>query len=531
MAAGPALTRPAPRRHLPGPVLVFGVATVVSFSSLVVSGVNRADEVWNLHLIHRMLQGDVLYTDIRYFPTPLALFLGVGAASMFGAKLVVLKALIAVSFGVTVTASLFIARMLFAGSRARVLLVITLLLFGLPPPSSLYNTLVISFLSVTAALVLRWDDALGAPPSRGRTRRLFWLSTAVGVAAGACCLTKYNIGAAAAVAVAGSMVVPLVQRRLSGHDFVASGCTAAGAWLVTVLAGITPVLLQGAGGDFVRQLLDGGSLLDAPVPYQDGWRKLVEGVARLSMLETRTLASYALVPISALMGALAIAKTRAVVRGRLLMVGLFAVASVVLAVPRADHLIWAVPLPLALLLGSAAQMLRQWTEHRPLTAVAVPSWCFGFALSWLGLAVGSEVVAARQFEMVRSGPFHGALLPPGQWGEIVRDAAVLRAQVGPDGKVLILRPEAGLYYLVGGMRNPTPYDYPDAFEFGATGVTELRTALADQTVRFTCIGRDYPRQLEPEQVIATVQARAWLIARLPGCDLWRTNSDMRRRSP
>ncbi|MDQ3640543.1 MAG: hypothetical protein M3450_03460 [Actinomycetota bacterium] len=530
MAAGPALSLPAPQRHLAGPVLVFVVATVVSFGSLVVSGVNRADEMWNLHLIHRMLQGDVLYTDIRYFPTPLALFVGFAAATVFGAKLLVLKALIAVSFGVTVTASLFIARMLFAGRRVRLALVLALLLFGLPPPSSLYNTLAISFLSVTAALVLRWDDALEEPLGSRRTRRLFWLSTAVGVAAGACSLTKYNLGVAVAVAVAGSMVVSLVQRRLSGHDFVASGCTAAGAWLLTVLAGMVPVLLQGAGGDFVRQLLDGASLLDAPVPYQDGWRKLVEGVTTLSMLEIRTLACYALVPIAALLAALAIARTRSVVRGRLLMVGLFSVASVVLAVPRADHLIWAVPLPLVLLVGSAAQMLKKWTANRPVAAVAVPSWCLGFAISWLGLALVSDVLAARKFEMVRSGPFQGAFLLPGEWRGVVRDAAELRARVGADRKVLILRLEAGFYYLAGGLRNPTPYDYPDAFEFGATGLTELRSALANQTIRFTCIGHTYPRELEPERVIATVHAHAWLVARLPGCDLWRTDADMRRPS-
>ncbi len=524
MATGPALTHPASRRNLAGPVLVFALATVVSFASLVVSGVNRADEVWNLHLIHRMLQGDVLYADIRYFPTPLALFLGVALAAIFGAKLVVLKALIAVSFGVTVTASLFIARMLFAGRRTRLALVVSLLLFALPPQSSLYNTLVITFLAVTAALVLRWDCALEEPPGSRRTRRLFWLSTAIGVAAGASWLTKYNVGAAAAVAVAGSMVVSLVARRLSGHDFVASGCAAAGAWLLTVLAGMAPVLPQGAGGDFARQLADGSSLLDATVPYQDGWRKLVDGVTTLSLPEIRTFACYALVPISVLMAALAIARTKSVVRGRLLMVGLFSVASAVLAVPRADHLFWAVPLPLALLVGSAAQMLKKWTEKRPVAASVVPSWCLGFAITWLGLAMVSDVVAARPLEMVRSGPFEGALLPPGQWRDVVRDAAELRAHVGPDREVLILRLDAGLYYIVGGLRNPTPYDFPDAFEFGATGVTELRAALANQTIRFTCIGRDYPRQLEPDQVIATVQAHAWFVARLAVCDLWRTRA-------
>lgn len=541
MAAGTTLARGRRRRGHAALALVFTVATVVSFAALVMSGMNRADEVWNLHLIHRMLQGDVLYTDIRYYPTPLALFVGVGAARIFGAQLLMFKALVAVSFGVTATADLVIVRMLLAGRRARAFLVVALLLFALPPASSLYNTLVISFASVTAALVLRWDAAspgpsgalspVAGPPGAARSRRLFRWSAAVGVAAGACWLTKYNLGAVVAVAVGGSFAVPLIQRRIRPREFLASALTASGAWLLTVVAGMTPVVIQGAGGDFVRQLLDGRSLLGAPVPYRDGWQRLLDGAGRLSTPDIRTLAFYALIPLCGLVGALAIARTRSVVRGRLIIVGLFSLASAALAIPRTDHLIWSLPLPLALLVGSVAQALERWREARPLAEAAVGSLFLAFGITWLVLATILDGVAVRRFEMAPSGYFQGALLPPGQWRDVAQEAAEIGDRIGPDRKVLILRLEAGLYYLAGDLRNPTRYDYPDAFEFGSTGQTELKAALVDRTIRFTCIGRDYPRELEPRQVIATVRAHSRLVAQLRACDLWRTGIDRPTRAP
>jgi len=510
-------------------VLVFGVATLVSFLSLMIAGVNRADESWNLHLIDLMLRGEVLYTDIRYYPTPLALFAGVGAAAVFGVKIVVLKALTAVFFGVTATANLFIARMLFAGRRAQLLLLVALLLFALPPPSSLYNTLVISLASVTAALVLRWDAALLDLPGAERSRRLFRLAAAVGVAAGACSLTKYNIGAAAIIATAGSMAVPLIQRRVAFRDFAASGLTASGACLLTVLAGLVPVLVQDAGGDFVRQLLDGRQIIDGPVSYGYFLGRVVDGVASLSTLEIRNFGSYGLVPLAGVLGLIAVARTRSIVRGRLVVVFLFCLAAAVLAFPRADHMPWVIPLPLALLVASASHILQPVRRFRPAAVTALGACALGFAVTWLGLAVYLEGSAAREFEMIHTGHFQGALAPPGEWRRATQAAEEIRRHVGPDRKVMILRLDAGFYYLAADLRNPTRYHYPDAYEFGEDGLAAVRTALRNQTIRFTCIGHDYTRELEPERVIAVVRAHSYLVAKLGVCDLWRTGPDPRRR--
>ena len=531
MAAAPALARPARWRRLAGPVLVFLVVTTVTYLSLMIAGVNRADESWNLYLIDRMLAGDVLYTDIRYYPTPLALFVGLGAAAVFGVTLAVLKAVMAVSFGITATACVLIARRLSASRRAQVLLVVALLLFALPPPSSLYNTLVISLASVTAALVLRWNDLLDDPPDNRRYRRLLRLTTAIGIAAGACILAKYNIGGAVVLATAGSFVLPLVQRRIGLRDFVACGVTAAGACLLTVVAGVAPVLMQGAGGDFVRQLLDGSTLVDAPVPYPYFGRRLVDGIANWSTLEIRSFGSYGLVPVSGLVAVIAITRTSSVMRARLIIVVLFCLASAFLAFPRADHMPWVLPLPLALLIGSATQVLKPLKAARPAFATALGNMSLGFALTWLCLALYQEISAARQLEMIRTGHFRGVLVPPGQWRDATQEAAELGGKMGADRRVLVLRLEAGFYYLAADLQNPTRYHYPDAYEFGDAGVAEVKKALVNKTIPFTCIGRDYPRELEPERVIATVKAHGHLVARLRACDLWRTGDDPQRRRP
>jgi hypothetical protein len=514
---------PSRRGGYGAPLLVFVVAAAVSFGTLLVAGINRADEAWNLHLIQRMLDGDALYRDVRYYPTPLAMFAGAAVASVLGVKLVVLKGLVAASFGVTAVASLAIVRRLGAGRRGQLLLVVLLLLFALPPASSLYNTLAIALASTTALLALRWDAALDAAPGPARTRRLFGRAAATGLAAGACLLTKYNVGAAVALAVAACMAVAAVQRRATIREAGSSVVTAAGAVLLTFLAGMVPVLVQGAGPSFVDQLLEGRSLLGATVPYDEGWRNLVDGVGRLAAPDMRTFAAFALLPAAGVIGLLAALRARGADRGRLLALMVFSLAAAVLAVPRADHVTWVAPVPLTLLVASASHLARPAFRTFPRAAAGGQALCVGFALMWLVLASVGEVRAARDFRRVPGGPFAGALLAAGQWQEIDGAAKELRSRIGADAKVLILSQEAGLLYMAGGMRNPTPYDYPDAFEFGAGGLARVKAALVNYTINYTCISRRYGPGLEPVRVIAAVQARSRLVARLRACELWVTS--------
>lgn len=502
---------------------MFVVAAAVSFGTLLVAGINRADEAWNLHLIQRMLDGDALYRDVRYYPTPLAAFAGAAVASVLGAKLLVLKGLVAVSFGVTAAASLAVVRRLGAGRGAQLLLVLMLLLFALPPASSLYNTLAIALASTTALLALRWDAALDAAPGPARARRLFGRAAGTGLAAGACLLTKYNVGAAVALAVAASMAVAAVQRRATGREAGSSVATAAGAALLAVVAGMIPVLAQGAGPSFADQLLEGRSLLGAAVPYREVWRDLVDAVTRLAAPDLRTFAPFGLVPAAGAVGLLAALRARGAARGRLLALALFSLAAAVLAVPRADHLTWVLPLPLTLLVASAGHLARPAIRSLPRATAGAQALGVGFALMWLVLASVDDVMAARDFRRVPGGPFAGALLAAGQWQEIDGGAKELRSRIGADAKVLILSQEAGLLYMAGRMRNPTPYDYPDAFEFGAGGVERVKAALVNYTINYTCISRRYGPGLEPVRVIATVQAHSRLVARLRACDLWVTS--------
>jgi hypothetical protein len=54
------------------------------------------------------------------------------------------------------------------------------------------------------------------------------------------------------------------------------------------------------------------------------------------------------------------------------------------------------------------------------------------------------------------------------------------------GTVLLLRPDAAVWYLATGLRNPTPYDYPLASPFGPDGQQVLVENLRNGRVRYCC---------------------------------------------
>jgi hypothetical protein len=53
--------------------------------------------------------------------------------------------------------------------------------------------------------------------------------------------------------------------------------------------------------------------------------------------------------------------------------------------------------------------------------------------------------------------------------------------------LLILSPDASLYYLISGWKNPTPFDFPLESAFGTSGVKEVITALEQQRIRAVCM--------------------------------------------
>jgi hypothetical protein len=71
--------------------------------------------------------------------------------------------------------------------------------------------------------------------------------------------------------------------------------------------------------------------------------------------------------------------------------------------------------------------------------------------------------------------------------EIGRRAARLAAASRDDAPLLIAT-EAGLYYLVTGLRNPTPFDEPHVMNFGVNGQNRVIEDVLARRIRAVCLG-------------------------------------------
>ena len=83
------------------------------------------------------------------------------------------------------------------------------------------------------------------------------------------------------------------------------------------------------------------------------------------------------------------------------------------------------------------------------------------------------------------------------------------------GRTFLLVPDAGLYYLITGMRNPTPYDYPYVTAFGRNG--EAQTAAAIRRGEITKVLIDVvDRRLAAWPLIHSVREQLAFIADIGG---------------
>jgi hypothetical protein len=204
-------------------------------------------------------------------------------------------------------------------------------------------------------------------------------------------------------------------------------------------------------------------------------------------------------------------------------VALFFGAATALLIPRADHVAYITAPAVLVVVGAAVPLDRRALARgwgfAALTAAAV----LAAPLAATAVVVDHDWDASRQLAMVHTRHFRGALTDRRTWDEIVADTRRLRSSTGPNGLVFIISQKAGLYYLVGDLENPTPYDYPDRTEFGRDGVHRVEDDLQRGVIEFSCIDRTYGPDLAPADVIAAVRRHSHLVASLHICDLWATD--------
>ncbi len=493
---------------LAGGLLLFGWG----FGLSAVSGFNSFDESWFLQVVQRVTSGDVLYRDVFFGVTPLSVYTTAAATSLFGVEVLALKAVVAACFALTALLTLRIARRLGVTLGTALIGVGVQAVHAAPQAHPAYSPLAYLLLMVCFSAALAWRDAVttsrqaeNARP--GSTRRLAMASAAAGL----CFAAKQNIGL---YALAALMATVVLTGRWSGQRWKATLAAVAVVCSVFILvAGLAllPIVLGGGLAKFVDYgFANKGTYLQvAAISYQDGVSLAVDSVlsARavrdLAPLTWQALYWLPLLALAALAGVWLRADRSE--RSRAAVVFLFAGIAFAGAYPRFDfaHFIYAIP---SLLIGLAYA----WSRIRPGMS---RRWVFGvqFGLTaWLGLSLALTLsglltrITSGQVQVSTLPHFRGVVIEAEHHGRIQADATAL-SDAARGEPLLILSPQAGLYYLVAAVKNPTPFDYPLVTAFGLTGEADTLAAISEGRIRAVCLASPGASALGPARLERFVQ--------------------------
>ena len=125
---------------------------------------------------------------------------------------------------------------------------------------------------------------------------------------------------------------------------------------------------------------------------------------------------------------------------------------------------------------------------------------------WLVFAVAYKVtvplgrLATREYRISTLRHVRGVLIPVRRHAEIEREVQVLQDVAGPDGEIFLVVNTAGFYYLVSGLQNPVPLDFPSVNALGPDGQDDLIAAIRRAQIRIVCVptkpGASTPLRLE-----------------------------------
>jgi hypothetical protein len=93
-----------------------------------------------------------------------------------------------------------------------------------------------------------------------------------------------------------------------------------------------------------------------------------------------------------------------------------------------------------------------------------------------------------------------------------------------DGKVFIVREDAGFWYLTTGTRNPLPFDIPEVSDFGAGGEDGVIQRLERGDAAWVCVkpvDEHANGELEPLRIRRWVRAHFEFVETIRQCDMYR----------
>jgi len=131
-------------------------------------------------------------------------------------------------------------------------------------------------------------------------------------------------------------------------------------------------------------------------------------------------------------------------------------------------------------------------------------------LLWLGIGVSYLLIhpvlriASGDYQFSPLPHLRGALVPV-SFIEGVRAQTKMLMEFTNGEQLFILSPSAGSYYLVTGLKNPTPFDYPLVTAFGQNGQAEVIAAIKQQQIRSVCLTPLGSDHLKPALLESYVQ--------------------------
>jgi hypothetical protein len=142
------------------------VFILLGYFYTLVHGFNMADESWFLQVVHRVLEGQVLYRDINFGATPLSVYFSEGFLRIFSLEAAALKGFVTLCFGGTLFFSCRILRQLKLSGRFPFFFALALALYAPPPSAAPYQILANFFYLACFSSLIAWRDGKRAFPSR-----------------------------------------------------------------------------------------------------------------------------------------------------------------------------------------------------------------------------------------------------------------------------------------------------------------------------------------------------------------------------
>jgi hypothetical protein len=321
---------------------------------------------------------------------------------------------------------------------------------------------------------------------------------AAGGSAGLAWASKQDIGFYVLAALLLTVGVAYIGERKRAALRVAIGLVLASFLLVACLA-VLPVWLSGGAEKFLEYGFTnkGTYLRFAGMSYFDGLTALALGFRNPWSLENARqmfIRSIFLLPPMAFAGLL-LMWPRFARREPGVGVAMFSFLSAAFAAvfPRAHILHLTVVIPMILIV-----LVYVWRQAQ----IAVPkNWAWRLqagALLVLGVwALNTLVTPLVRVASDRLAPstlshLSGVLISPDKQAQIRADAAALAAAAA-DGPLFISSPYAAFYYLVAGLSNPTPFDFPLVTAFGHDGEEQVSLDISRGKIRVVCLQRlDWP---------------------------------------